>query len=420
MPNLYHDTAEPAARLPPLESDVQADVVIVGAGFTGLSTALHLAEAGSRVVLLESRQPGFGASGRNGGQVNPGLKPDPDVVERDFGADLGGRMNRLAGAAPALVFALIDRLQIDCDARRNGTLRAAITPAGARRVRQTVEQWQRRGAPVESLSGAGLAHATGTPRYREALFDRRGGDLHPLRYVRGLAHAAGRAGAALYGETPALAVERHGSQWRVTTARGAVTAERVVIATNGYSDGLWPGLQRSIVPLFGALAATAPLNAALSRDILPYRSVLYESGAITVYYRVDAANRLLIGGRGPMREIDSAAAIPHILDYARLLWPALQGVEFTHAWGGRLAMTRDHYPHIHEPAPGVLVCLGYNGRGVAMATAMGAQLANRILDPAGPFDMPLTGLETIPLHSFWPLAVQGAIVRGRLQDALGL
>jgi glycine/D-amino acid oxidase-like deaminating enzyme len=174
------------------------------------------------------------------------------------------------------------------------------------------------------------------------------------------------------------------------------------------------------VPLFGAIAATAPLSEALSRAIMPERSVLYESGAITVYYRVDSSQRLLIGGRGPMREIDSPAAIPHIVDYAQRLWPGLRGVEWTHAWGGRLAMTRDQYPHVHEPAPGVLVCLGYNGRGVAMATTMGAQLANRILRPTSPFDMPISTMKEIALHALWPLAVRAAIVRGRISDRLGL
>jgi glycine/D-amino acid oxidase-like deaminating enzyme len=161
-----------------------------------------------------------------------------------------------------------------------------------------------------------------------------------------------------------------------TTRRGRVAAPHVVIATNGYTDDLWPGLRRSIVPVFGAIAATAPLPAAVAREILPGRSVLYESSAITVYYRVDSAQRLLIGGRGPMRDIESTTEIPHLLKYAVRLWPALNGIRWTHAWGGRLAMTRDAYPHVHEPARGVSMSLGYNGRGVAMATTMGAVLAH--------------------------------------------
>jgi glycine/D-amino acid oxidase-like deaminating enzyme len=273
---------------------------------------------------------------------------------------------------------------------------------------------------VELLEGAALARSTGTDRYRAAMLDRRGGDLNPLSYVRGLAQAAIAAGASVYGGTRATSVEKSGLDWRVATRSGTVTAEHLVLATNGYTDDLWPGLRRTIVPLFGAMAATSTLPDALARAIMPSRSVLYESGAITVYYRVDGTHRLLIGGRGPMREVASTSALPHLLAYAEALWPGLRDIAWTHAWGGRLAMTRDQYPHIHEPARGVLVSLGYNGRGVAMSTTMGAQLAKRILDPTGDLDMPITTMKTIRMHSLWPLAVRAAIIRGRISDFLGV
>ncbi len=418
--NLYQETAEAAMQTPALAGDVHADVAVVGGGITGLSTALHLAEQGAKVVVLEAEEPGWGASGRNGGQVNPGLKPDPDQVEKDFGRELGGRMNALAGAAPSFVFELIERHGIRCEARRNGTLRAAIRAKHAAQVRATAEQLHRRGAPVELLQGADLERATGTARYRIAMLDRRGGDLNPLKFARGLARAAHGAGAAVHGGTRALKVERAGAGWRVATPGGAVSARHVVLATNGYTDGLWPNLRRTIVPLFGAIAATAALPERIARGIMPSRSVLYESGIVTVYYRVDAAQRLLIGGRGPMREISATSAIPHLLAYARQLWPALAEISWTHAWGGRLAMTEDHYPHVHEPADGILICLGYNGRGVAMSTAMGAALARRIVNPSAEFDMPISGLKPIRLHGLWPLAVRAAIAHGRLSDFLGL
>jgi glycine/D-amino acid oxidase-like deaminating enzyme len=153
---------------------------------------------------------------------------------------------------------------------------------------------------------------------------------------------------------------------------------------------------------------------------MPSRAVLYESGTVTVYYRVDAHQRLLMGGRGPMREISAASNIPHLLAYARVLWPALAQTQWTHAWGGRLAMTRDQYPHIHEPADGVLICLGYNGRGVAMGTAMGEQLARRIANASSEFDMPISGMKSIRMHAMWPLAVKAAIAYGRLSDFLGI
>jgi len=420
MANLYAETAPSAPAAAPLEGDVRADVAVVGGGITGLSTALHAARSGAAVVLLEAEEIGFGASGRNGGQVNAGLKLDPDTVERDFGADLGGRMNALAGAAPALVFELVKRHGIDCDARQNGTLRAAVHTRHAAAIRGTCEQLERRGAPVELLAGAALARATGTDRYSCAMLDRRGGDLNPLGFARGLARAAIEAGARVHAHTRVCGMKRMDGGWRLDIGRASVTALQVVLASNGYTDRLWPGLRRTVVPLFGAIAASAPLADAARRSVLPDRPVLYESGNITVYYRIDSQHRLLIGGRGPMREIDAPAAIPHLTRYAARLWRVLEGIEWTHAWGGRLAMTRDHYPHVHEPAPGVLICLGYNGRGVAMATAMGRALAGRMAHPSAAFDMPLTSLEPIPMHAFWPLAVKAAILTGRARDFLGI
>jgi glycine/D-amino acid oxidase-like deaminating enzyme len=420
MSNLYHDTAEPAALGPPLEGEHSAEVVVVGGGITGVSTALHLAESGIAVTLLEAHGPGWGASGRNGGQVNPGLKVDPDVVVQHFGTDLGERMNALSGGAPDFVFGLIERLNIDCDARRNGTLRAAVSARQALRLRASAAQLERRGLAVELLSGPALEQATGTPRYALAMFDPRGGDLHPLRYTRGLAAAARAAGAQLYDNSRALRLEKPGQRWQVSTAGGSVAAPHVVLATNGYTDNLWAKLKTTIVPVFGAMAASAPLSDSAARCILPSRAVLYEIGAVTCYYRVDRQQRLLLGGRGPMREVSDVASIKHLLAYAGRLWPAAGPLTWTHAWGGQLAMTTDHYPHVHEPQPGITLCVGYNGRGVAMSTAMGAALAARIANPGARFDMPITDIRGIPFHAFWRTGVRAAIARGRLVDWLRL
>ena len=265
MSNLYHDTAEPAELGPPLAGEHSAQVIVVGGGITGISTALHLAESGIAVALLEAHGPGWGASGRNGGQVNAGLKVNPDEVVRRFGADLGERMNALSGGAPDFVFNLIQRLNIDCEARRNGTLRAAVSARQAGRLRATAAQLAGRGVAVELLEGAALEQATGTRRYTLAMFDPRGGDLQPLRYTRALAAAARAAGAQLHDNSRALRLERRGPHWQVSTAGGSVTAPRVVLATNGYTDALWPKLESSIVPVFGAMAASAPLSDAAAR-----------------------------------------------------------------------------------------------------------------------------------------------------------
>ncbi|HWX50664.1 MAG TPA: FAD-binding oxidoreductase [Roseomonas sp.] len=420
-PSLYAETAVPAGDHPPLQGEHRTPVAIVGGGFTGLSAALHLAERGVAATLIEASEPGWGASGRNGGQVNPGLKWDPDQIEADFGPELGGRMIALSYAAPDLVFDIIRRHQITCEARQQGTLRAAIMPGNAAAAERTAEQCIRRGMPVEYLDRAAVAALTGTDRYAGAMLDRRGGDLNPLSYARGLARAAAQLGARVHGATPALSLAREGTLWRIATPQGSLLAEQVVLATNGYTGDLWPGLRRSLAPVFSSIAATAPLPEAVAQAILPLRGSVYESGNITVYYRLDQGNRLLMGGRGPQRPMQDTGPVQYLLRYAERLWPALKGATWTHGWNGQLAMTRDHYPHLHEPAPGLLAALGYNGRGVAMATAMGGQLARRLLGtPIEALDMPVQPIRPIPFHRFWRLGVAFTVAQGRLRDRFGL
>ncbi|MER9657845.1 FAD-binding oxidoreductase [Mesorhizobium sp. M0152] len=419
--SLYRETAGHTGDYPALGGAQRARVAIVGGGFTGLSTALHLAEAGDDVVVIEACQPGWGASGRNGGQVNPGLKYDPDTIEAMFGPDLGRRMVDFSYGAPDFTFDLIKRLSIDCEARQNGTVRAAIRPKPATAVRATAGQCERRGMPVSMLDAKAMAARTGADRYICGMFDARGGDLHPLKYALGLAAAAQNAGARIFGGSEVLSLSREAGRWILKTASGSVSAEKVVVATNGYTGDLWPGLKQSLVPVFSAIAATEPLSPVVAAAILPERPVVYEAGNITVYYRIDARNRLLMGGRGPMRPIENAAAVGYLTDYALRLWPALAGTRWTHGWNGRVAITKDHLLHVHEPQDGILVCLGYNGRGVAMASAMGSALARCLRgDQTVPFPMPISPLKPIRFHRFWPVGVKAAILSGRLKDRIGL
>ena len=420
-PSLYAATAAPPLALPRLEADRNVKVAIIGGGFTGLSTALHLAEQGVETVVLEANEPGWGASGNNGGQLNPGLKLDPDTIEATFGADLGSRMIAFSYNTPVFTQELIRRLGIACDARQNGTLRAAYHESHARAVETTAQQCIRRGMPVRLLDRHEVKQMTGTDRYVRAMFDARGGDVHPLNYARGLARAVLAAGAEIYGGTRATSLSRDGARWRIETPRASVRADKVLLATNGFTDDLWPDLRQTVVPLFSSIAATAPLPDEVARQIMPTRSVLYESGHITVYYRIDASNRLLMGGRGPMKWIRDANAVAYLMRYAERLWPALRGTSWTHGWNSRLAMTSDHYPHVHEPAPGVLAYLGCNGRGVALASAMGQQLAKRLIGgESAEIDLPISAIRPIRFHAAWPIGVRSAVLAGRVRDRLGL
>jgi glycine/D-amino acid oxidase-like deaminating enzyme len=419
-PSLYAETAIAAPDLPRLEGKARATVGVIGGGITGLSTALHLAERGIDVALVEAHQPGWGASGRNGGQVNPGLKPDPDDVERDFG-ELGQRMVRFSYAAPEALFRLVERHQLRCEARQAGTLRAATNAKTLSGLAKLAAQYERRGLSAQLLDAAAAAEATGTVRYTGILRDPTGGSVQPLGYARGLAKAATSAGARIFAASPATALRREAGGWRITTPNGVLSAERLVIGTNGYSDDLWPKLRRSVVPLFSGITATEKLPEAVAATIMPGGGVLYELGHITVYYRLDVEGRLLMGGRSASRDLAGPDAFGFLQDYARRLWPALTGVRWTHGWNGQLAMTPDHYPNLHEPEPDVLIALGYNGRGVAMATAMGGIIARRIAGEApDTLDMPVTAITPMRLHALWPLAVQGTIAWGRLRDRLGV
>ncbi len=417
---LYPLTAVPPAPAPELSDDARAEILIVGGGYTGLSTALHLAERGRSVALLEAREPGFGAAGRNGGQVNAGLKYEPDPAERALGPVFGPRLVALSLHAPEFLFTLIERLSIECEASRTGTLRVGYAPAHIDALRASVDQWRRRGVPLELWDANRVAAATGSTRYLGAAFNPSGGSLNPLGLARGLARAALRAGAKIYASSPVLALERDGDGWRARTPRAALRAGRVLIATDGYSDDLWPDLRRSAVPIYSAIIATAPLPGELAASILPDRPVVYESGHITAYYRRDAAGRLLMGGRGLQRNATNREDYRHLVSYAQKLWPALARIEWTHWWNGQFAVTPDFYPRFHHPQPGLYILLGYSGRGLALSSAMGAELATVLAGaPIDSFPLPVSPVRRMPLHRFWRLGVNARVAYGRLLDNLG-
>lgn len=421
-PSLYAETAHAAPDTSPTHADRTVSVAIIGGGFAGLSAALHLAEAGVDACVLEAREPGWGASGRNGGQVNPGLKFNPDELLARFGADLGGRMIAMAWGAPDFTFDLIRRLGIDCDARQTGTLRAATSAVTIDAVRATAAQCAAHGMPTRLLDSDATFLATGTGRYPSALLDPRGGDLHPLNYARGLAAAAQATGATVYGNSRVISAKRQAGKWILQTEKATVTAEKLIIVTNAYADDLLPHLKQSLVPIYSSIVATEPLPDGLAARILPQRPVLYESGHITVYYRIDSQNRLLMGGRGPQRSImGPTGALAYLQRYAATLWPELESVRWTHAWNGQLAITPDHLPHLHAPSDDVLIYLGCNGRGVALATAMGKQLAQRLIGgPSTSIDLPFTNIQPMRFHAFWPIGAHAAMLWGRMKDRLGI
>ncbi|CAN7734377.1 FAD-binding oxidoreductase [Aquipseudomonas alcaligenes] len=417
--SLWAATAKPAVATPPLNESTQADVAIVGAGYTGLVTALHLAEAGVRVCVLDAGEPGWGASGRNGGQVIPGLKFDPEQLIAKFGAARGEAMIAAAGGAADEVFALIERLGIDCDATRKGWIQPAASPVAMRGLEQRAGQWRARGVEVELLDKSAVARRIGSVNYLGGWVDPRAGSVQPLSYARGLARAAVERGAKVHGHSRVTGLRREEGGWVLSTAGGAqVRAERVLLAGNGYTDDLWPGLRQTLIAANSFIVATQPLPAHLRHSVLPGGEVCSDARRLLLYFKQDAQGRLLLGGRGPFPEPRQASDWAHLERSLTGLFPQLAGVPIEYRWSGRVALTQDFLPHVHEPAPGLSMLLGYNGRGIALATSLGRHMAARLAGQGGDFPFPITPLRRIPLHGLQRLYLGAGIAWYRLLDAL--
>lgn len=417
--SLWAATAIPGPECASLAAGLRAEVAVIGAGYTGLSTALHLAEAGREVIVLEAVHVGERASGLNGGQVIAGIKDDPDALEEIFGAARGQQLVNTVARGPDFVFDLIRRYEIDCDATRAGWIQPATHESTLQRLEARVEQWRRRGAPVDMLSRTEVQRLTGSPRYCGGWIDRRGGTVQPLSYVRGLAAAVLSRGGRIFCRSPATKLTRSGTEWRIDTPGGSVTSPTVVLATDAYADRLVDAVRRTVVTVPSYQVATAPLPADLLRTILPERQSASDTWHLLRYFRVDRTGRLVMGSRGVFGDAPVAVQARHHYRAVRDIYPQLAGISYDYHWGGLVAITRDHLPRLQQVAPGLLAGFGYNGRGVAMATMMGSLLARWALgEPGAELGFPVTPVAPLPLHGFSQLGARVAVQYLRTLDGL--
>ncbi|WP_213875378.1 FAD-binding oxidoreductase [Pseudomonas sp. dw_358] len=358
----------------------RARCVIIGAGYTGLNSALEIARTtgGEGVVVLDSLHIGEGASGRNGGQVIPGLKLDPDTLIERFGVSGGAALIEAVGGAADYTFDLIKRLGIDCDARQCGWLQAAHTEGTLRVLSQRAEQWQRHGADVRMLDRQQTQARLGTSIYHGALLDTRAGQLQPYQYALGLGAAARAQGVTLLEQTRALSMSPDAQGWTLSTSRGDIHAEQIVIATNAYSPALLPGLPQTYVTLWSLQAATVPLPDELAARILPGDLPVSDTFRVLRYFRRSHDGRFVLGTRGAFRDELGAGDARRVRDEMLSLYPELDSVPLSHCWCGRVAVPASTIPFLSQPAKGVTVALGYYGRGVAMATRMGGFVADLV------------------------------------------
>jgi len=412
--------SEPLAAQPALEGEQRASVAIIGGGLTGFSTALHLAERGIDVALLEANAVGWGGSGRNGGQVLPGVKLDPDELESALGAERGRRYVQAVGSAPDLVFDLIARHGIDCSPVRGGWIQAAHSNATLDAVKRRAEQWARRGAAVDILSKSEIASRIGSDAYCGGTLDRRAGTVQPLSYTRGLARAAMSAGARIFEGSPVSELRRSGGQWQVRSKSGNLACDHVVIGTDGYTDGLWPGLERTVLTVQSIQIATEPLADDLAAAILRRGECVSETRKLAYYFRRSPDGRLLFGGRGPVGLGEPETMYATLAAIVAERFPRVASGRFPYRWSGRVAFTIDSLPHLHEPAANLHLALGYNGRGIALATAMGRMLADRVTKPEVESPIPIVPVSPLPWHAMRQPLLAAAIAFYRVKDRLGL
>jgi len=407
---------------PRLEGSHLADVAIIGGGYTGCAAALALAERGANVCLLESEEIGAGASGRSGGQVNPGLKFEPTQLESIYGPRKGPQVVAAVGSVADEVFGLIERHAISCDAVRTGWVLPAPTHRALKLAENRVREWRARGADARMLDKAQVAALLGTDKayYRGGLIDMRGGNINPLAYVRGLADAACKAGAKLHAASPVTSLKLSGHQWTLDTPHGRVVADKVLICTNGYTGKtLWPNLAQSVVTVKSFQAATAVLPDRLAKSILPGRQSVSDLRRLMWYYRIGQDNRLIMGGRAPFRNTLRPADLRPLKNAIAHLYPQLAEWPIEFYWSGKVAMTQDHLPHLHELAPGMWTGLGYNGRGIAMGTFFGGLLARLAAgEPADDLPFPIVPLNPIPGHVFSRLGARTLIQYYRMRDQI--
>ncbi|WP_458573570.1 NAD(P)/FAD-dependent oxidoreductase [Bordetella parapertussis] len=315
--SLWAATAPAAPALPSLDGRHVADVLIIGAGFTGLSAAIRLCREGRRVIVLDAAEPGWGASGRNNGQVIAGLKQDPEVIETLYPGEAGRRLVRFGSEAPGVVFRLIDEFGIDCAAGNKGWIQPAFTGSGLRAVERRCQAWGERGVATRLLQADELARLLGTPRYRLGWLDPRGGHVQPLAYARGLARVALSLGATIFGGARAEALRREAGQWLARCQAGEARAPSVIVATGGYADRLVPGLRTSIVPVRTAQVTTRVLPEAMRREILPQGHVSSDTRQLLTSFRLSPDGRLVMGALARPRAWSTHASCRSCIARAR-------------------------------------------------------------------------------------------------------
>ncbi len=424
--SIWSAVSPPSPPLAALDRDIDVDTVVIGAGFTGLSTALHLAEDNIDVVVLEAVEPGWGASGRNNGQVIPTLtRPDPDSIIANHG-DAGERFVHLLRDSATYLFDVVRKYELAAEAEQTGWIQPVHTPGRIRIAEQRVQQWSKHGAPVELLSIEQVRDLTGSNLWHGGWTNPTGGHVNPLALARELARVAVDAGARIFIKTPAQSLEYDakgdGGKWIVTTQTGRVTADRLMLATNAYtgefSKDLAPKIAREVVPIVSWQLATKPLGDNLRRHIIPGRQALSDTHGDLHFTRYDARHRLITGGalmipiNGPERMQTRIRA------RLKRMFTQIGDTNFDYVWTGYVGMTTDFMPRFHQLGPNGFAWVGCNGRGVALSIALGKEFAKALQGAShSELGLPFSEPKPLPGHRVLRHLAPLRLIQFRWNDA---
>src|SRR5947208_133249 len=374
--SLWHAVTPPGPELRTLVGPVEADVVVIGAGFTGLSTALHLREAGVDVAIVAAMEPGFGASGRNNGQVIPTLsRPDPEDIIAKHRA-VGERFVALLRDSASMLFDVARRYQIEAEQEQAGWVQPVHSPGRIKIAERRVRQWSKLGAAVELLSRDQTRDMLGSDAWFGGFCNRTGGHINPLALSRGLARAMLDRGGRIYARSPAISFERRNGRWLVKTEQAEISGRALIVATNAYtgefSKSLMPAMAHEVMPVLSWQMATQPLSETARQTIIPGRQAMSDTHGELYFARYDARNRLVTGGAviGPGNKPERLKIV--VAERLKRLWPQIGQLEFDYVWNGYVGMTTDFLPRIHRLGPDAYGWTGCNGRAVALSVALGS------------------------------------------------
>lgn len=414
----YQASAHPFPRQPRLAGDLDADICVIGAGFTGLSAGLELAEAGYKVVILEAREVGYGASGRNGGQICTGFSPGQQRIEAQLGKDDARKCFDIAEESKKLIVDRIAKHKIYCDLKW-GYLHAIPKPSQFDDLKAWKEEWDGLGyTDTQVLSKPQLEERLGTPIYHGALHEGGAGHFHPLNYCLGLAKAAMAAGAQIFENSAVLDVDQ-GPIAKVRTVQGTVSAKFVIIGCNAYIGRMIPALYGRIMPVTSYIIATEPLGENRAKSLIRDNDAVANTNFIVDYFRLTKDTRLLFGGRASYSTLEP----PNLGKYMRprmlSVFPGLSDVKIDHAWSGYIAITSNRIPDCGRLGDNIYYAHGYSGQGVALSGMYGKLMADCVKGQSERFDL-LSRIKHLPFPGGpirTPLLV-AAMLFYRLRDAL--